>query len=159
MTNVSQTNREVIRKIASNQKAVYINGLVDYADTDKYIKLQKETIYDNMGNESENFRFYIDSDWDNRYQFYYKLINDIESGQIKEVIIYSPFLFEMISLYASHLISVMKKNNCALKIIVFEDSLFYEFVSNYFFDGNCHSYMWRTEIGAQELVDYSFMLQ
>lgn len=156
MTNKKE---KVIKEITSNQRAVYINGLIDYADTDKYIKLQKETIYDNMGNESENFKFYIDSDWDNRYQFYYKLINDIESGQIKEVIIYSPFLFEMNYLYASHLVSVMKKNSCALKIIEFEDSLFYEFVSKYFFDGNRHSYMLHTEIGAQELVDYTFMLQ
>jgi len=147
---------EVNKKITSNQRAVYINGLVDYADTDKYIKLQKETIYDNMGKESEKFKFYIDSDWTNRYQFYYKLINDIESGQIKEVIIYSPFLFEMIPLYASHLISVMKKNSCSLKIMVFEDSFYDEFISNQFFGENRHSYMWHTEKGAQELIDYHF---
>lgn len=153
---MTNQKKEVIREITSKERAVYINALVDYADADKYIKLQKETIYDNMGKESENFKFYIDSDWDNRYQFYYKLINDIERGQIREVIIYSPFLFEMISLYASHLISVMKKNNCTLKLIVFKDSFYYQFISKYFYDGNGHSYVWRTEKGAQELVDYHY---
>lgn len=148
---IAQLDEEMSKNNFLGKTAGYITGLVDYADLEEYLNLQKNNIKERYSNNE----FYIDSDCNNKYEAYFNLIDDIENGRLREVIIYSPFIFETNYMFAEKLISVMEKNNCSLKIITLEDSYIKNFALKHFYKGDLHPYKTRTEIGAKKLINYS----
>lgn len=150
-TILAQLDEEMSRNNILGKSAGYISGLVDYADLEEYINLQKN----NIKEQYSHSKFYIDSDYNHKYEAYFNLIDDIENGSLREVIIYSPFIFEANYKLAEKLISVMEKNNCSLKIITLEDSYIKNFALKHFYKGDLHPYKTRTEIGAKKLINYS----
>lgn len=148
---IAQLDEEMSKNNYLGKTAGYITGIVDYEDLEEYINLQKN----NIKKQYSNCEFYIDSDYNHKYEAYFSLIDDIENGRLRKVIIYSPFIFEINYMLAEKLISVMEKNNCSLKIIKLEDSCIKNYTSEHFYKGDLHPYKTKTEIGAKKLINYS----
>jgi DNA invertase Pin-like site-specific DNA recombinase len=106
-------------------------------------------------NNYEDIKSYKDSNADGYFIEFKNLIEDINTGSVNHVIIYSPYIFEEMVCRTKILVDTMDNNNCKLTILNEEDIYFEKFLSIITDDGNLDRFYRDIEESASLLISYS----